>query len=58
MKFYFYDRHGENRRELTMDEVHSHLSESQIEEGIEAKKMDPLEQVSFMTVGGFIEIEF
>ncbi len=58
MKFYFYVRHGENRRELTMEEVHRHLSESQIEEGIEAKKMDPLELVSYMTVGGFIEIEF
>lgn len=58
MKFYFYDRHSENRRELTMEEVHRHLSENQIEEGIEAKKMDPLELVSYMTVGGFIEIEF
>lgn len=59
MKFYFYDRiqNGESR-EMQMDEVQQHLSQTQISEGIEAKKADPLEEVSYMTVGGFIVIDF
>lgn len=57
MKFYFYDRNGKSR-EMQMDEVQQHLSQSQIDEGIDAKKTDPLEEVSYMTVGGYIVIDF
>lgn len=59
MKFYFYDRirNGE-AREMQMDEVQQHLSQSQIDEGIEAKKADPHEEVSYMTIGGYIVIDF
>lgn len=57
MKFYFYDRNGKSR-EMQMDEVQQHLSQSQIDEGIEAKKADPLEEVSYMTIGGYIVIDF
>ena len=59
MKFYFYDRirNGE-AREMKMDEVRQHLSLNQIEDGIAAKKADPLEEVSYMTRGGYIVIDF
>ena len=59
MKFYFYDRirNGE-AREMKMDEVRQHLSQCQINEGIEVKKADPLEEVSYMTVGGYIVVDF
>lgn len=43
MKFYFTDRVGGTPREMTMDEVHQHLSEGQIREAIEAKQADPNE---------------
>ena len=57
MKFYFQDNHG-NRRELTMDEVHEHMSEYQIGEALDAKRSDPNEEVSYMTVGGYIVVDF
>ena len=58
MKFYFYPTHGGERRELTEDEVREHLSAAQIEEAVEAKRADPLEQVSYMSEGGFIHCEY
>lgn len=57
MKFYFDKQDGTNQ-ELTMDEVREHMSEYNIKEAIEAKKADPLEEVSYMTVGGFIRVDF
>lgn len=57
MKFYFYDRRGQYRREMPEDEVRKYLSAEQIEEAIEAKRADPLEQVSYMTAVGFIHCE-
>lgn len=56
MKFYFQDYQG-NRKELTEDEVREHMSAYQITEAVEAKQADPLEEVSYMTVGGFIVVE-
>lgn len=56
MKFYFQDNDG-NRRELTADELREHMSEYNIREAIEAKQADPHEEVSYMTVGGFIICE-
>ena len=56
MNFYIYDGDG-SRRKLTEDEVREHLSASQIEEAIEAKRADPMEEVSYMTVGGFVHCE-
>lgn len=58
MNFYFVDKSGNNRRKLTDDELHQHLSECQIEEAIEAKKEEPYEEVSYMTVGGFIVCDY
>lgn len=59
MKFYFYDRIRNGKaREMQMEEVQQHLSQSQIDEGIEAKKADPLKEVSYMTIGGYIVIDF
>lgn len=57
MKFY-YDKKDGTSKELTMEEVREHMSEYQIKEGIEAKQTDPCEEVSYMTVGGYIRIEF
>jgi hypothetical protein len=57
MKFYF-DKQDGTSQELTMDEVRKHMSEYNIKEAIEAKKADPLEEVSYMTVGGFIRVDF
>ena len=56
MKFYFQDMNG-NRKELTMEEVRRHMSNFQITEAVEAKQADPQEEVSYMTVGGFIVVE-
>ena len=56
MKFYFQDMQG-NRRELSDDELREHMSEYNIREAVEAKRTDPLEEVSYMTVGGFIILE-
>lgn len=57
MKFYFQDRKG-NRRELSPGELREHMSEYQISEAIQAKQADPVEEVSYMTVGGFIVVDF
>lgn len=56
MKFYF-DKNDGTTKKLTDKEVRERLSKNQIEEAIEAKKADPLEEVSYMTVGGFIRAE-
>lgn len=59
MKFYFYDRIRNGKpREMKMDEVRQHLSLNQIEDAIAAKEADPLEEVSYMTRGGYIVIDF
>lgn len=56
MRFYFQDRQG-NRTELTDEEVLEHMTPYQVREATEAKQADPLEEVSYMTVGGFIIAE-
>lgn len=56
MKFYFQANDG-SRRELTDDELREHMSEYNIYEAIKAKQEDPDEEVSYMTVGGFIICE-
>lgn len=56
MRFYF-DGYDGTSKELSMDEVREHMSEYNIKEATEAKKSYPLEQVSYMTVGGFIRVE-
>ena len=59
MKFYFYDRIRNGKaREMQMDEVRQHLAQQQIDDAIEAKREDPLEEVSYMTRGGFIVVDF
>lgn len=56
MKFYF-DEHNGNSREITEEEALKHLSKYQLGEGKETKMADPLVEVSYMTVGGFIRFE-
>lgn len=56
MKYYFIDRQG-NSRKLTAKEVRERLTPDQQLEAIEAKRQDPLEEVSFMTSGGVIVCE-
>jgi hypothetical protein len=56
MKYYFIDRQG-NSRKLTAKEVRERLTPDQQLEAIEAKRQDPLEEVSFMTIGGRIVCE-
>ena len=56
MKYYFIDRQG-NSRKLTAKEVRERLTPDQQLEAIEAKRQDPLEDVSFMTSGGVIVCE-
>lgn len=59
MKFYFYDRIRNGKaQEMSTEEVHQHLTQNQIDDAIEAKKADPLEEVSYMTVGGYIVVDF
>lgn len=59
MKFYFYDRiRNGSPREMKMNEVQEHLSPAQIDAAIAAKKEDPNEEVSYMTRGGYIVIDF
>lgn len=53
MRFIFYTKDGKTR-ELTPEEVLEHMTPYQVSEAIEAKKEDPGEEVSYMTVGGFI----
>lgn len=56
MKFYLQRRNG-TRKILTMDEVEEHLSKFQIEDAIAAKQADPNEEVSYMTIDGFVTVE-
>lgn len=56
MKFYYQDKQG-NRRELSPEELREHMSAYQIAEALQAKQADPLEEVSYMTVGGFIVLD-
>lgn len=59
MKFYFYDRiRNGSPREMKKNEVQEHLSPAQIEAAIAVKKEDPNEEVSYMTRGGYIVIDF
>ena len=57
MKYYFTDRQGRNTRKLTRKELRERLTERQIAEGEQAKREDPLEEVSCMTDGGIIYFE-
>lgn len=57
MRYWFIDKAG-NRRELNYGEVLEHLSACQVKDGEDAKIADPLEEVTYMTVGGMIEITF
>lgn len=57
MRYWFIDKAG-NRRELNYGEVLAHLSPCQVKDGERAKIEDPLEEVTYMTVGGMIEITF
>ena len=56
-KFYFQSSDGRTYRELSPEELREHMSEYQIGEALEAKRADPLEEVSYMTVGGFIVLD-
>ncbi len=56
MKFYFQDRQGK-RRKLTKAELRERLTDEQIKESIEAKRADPLEEVAYMTNGGYVVVE-
>ncbi len=56
MIFFFVDRAGKRKR-LTSEQVRIRLTEQQIKEAIEAKRADPLEEVSFMAPGGMITLE-
>ena len=57
MKYYYHHRNG-TIEELTEEDAGKYLSETQIREGIEAKKADPCEEVSYMAFDGFIVIDF
>lgn len=56
MQFYYHGKDGISKK-LTMAEVSEHMSAYQITEAIEAKRADPQEEVSYMTVGGIISVE-
>lgn len=53
-KFYFVSNDGKERRALSDEELREHMSAYQIGEAKEAKRNDPEEEVSYMTVGGYI----
>lgn len=58
MRFYWYfDKQDGTTEELTSEQVEKHLSGYQIDEAIEAKLADPLEEVNFMTIGGYIRLD-
>ena len=57
MQFYFDGADGTSRK-LTEEEAREHLSNYQMTEAKEAKQADPQEEVSYMTVGGIIRVEF
>ena len=56
MKYYFIDRQG-NSRKLTAKEVRERLTPDQQLEAIEAKRQDPMEEVSYMTKLGRVVCE-
>jgi hypothetical protein len=56
MKYIVYNAKT-GRRELSPAEVRDLLTPDQQLEAIEAKRQDPLEEVSFMTSGGVIVCE-
>lgn len=56
MKFYLTDRQGINRRKLGK-EVFDYVSVDKYMEMVEAKRTDPLEEVSVMVKDGFIVVE-
>lgn len=56
MQFYL-DRQDGTSKMLTEEEVREHMSEYQIAEATNAKLADPQEEVSHMTVCGFIRVE-
>ena len=57
MKFYFATKDGKRRR-MKMSEVREQMGEYQIQEAKDAKRADPNEEVSYMTIGGYIIVEF
>ena len=57
MQFYFNGKDGTSKK-ITKTEAREHLSETQIADAIAAKQADPAEEVSYMTVGGFISVDF
>ena len=57
MKFYLQSRNG-NIEEITEGEARELLGKRRFDEGIEAKKADPLEEVSYMAGDGFVIIDF
>lgn len=56
MQFYLDQQDGTSQK-LTEAEAREHMSDYQIGEAIAAKRADPQELVSYMTVGGFIRVE-
>lgn len=58
MKFILTDTKGKAARTLTEAEAKKHLTATQIQDGIEAKMEDPMEDVCYMVKGGYIHIEF
>lgn len=56
MQFYFDSKDGTSKK-LTEEEAREHLSTCQIADAIAAKRAEPAEEVSYMTVGGFIRVE-
>lgn len=57
MRFIYQAQDGKEK-EMTQEEVREHMSEYQIKEAIAAKRSDPFEEVSYITVGGFIRVDF
>ena len=58
MKFILTDTKGKAARNITEAEAKKHLTTTQIQDGIEAKMEDPMEDVCYMVKGGYIHIEF
>ena len=57
MSFYFQTKDGV-RREMTTDEVWEHMSAFEISEALDAKRSAPAMEVIYMTVGGYIVVDF
>ena len=56
MKFVFNGDDG-SHRVLSEEETREHMSIYQMEDAIEAKRQDPCEEVSYLTIGGTISVE-